>query len=205
MYDRRPIIGVVGGIGSGKSLVADEMGRLGAGVIRADDAVRAAYSEAEVREMLRQWWGSAAFFPTGEVDRGWIAGRIFSNSQERARLEHLLHPKVDAARWSLMGKMAHDSHINAFAWDIPLLVETDLYRLCDSVVYVDADLATRAGRVARSRGWDAAELVRRENSQIPLDRKREISDHVVNNSASADVTRGQVEDVFSRILAQWTS
>jgi dephospho-CoA kinase len=100
--------------------------------------------------------------------------------------------------------MAQNPHINAFAWDTPLLAETGLYRLCDSVVFVEADLPTRAGRVAQSRGWDAAELDRRENSQIPLDRKREISDHVVNNSASADVTRGQVKDVFSRILAQWT-
>jgi dephospho-CoA kinase len=204
MYDRRPIIGVVGGIGSGKSLVTDEMGRCGAAVIRADDLVRAAYCEAGVGQMLRQWWGAAVIKPSGEIDRGWIAKRIFSNPGERDRLEQLLHPKVDAARRAAMVKMAQNPHINAFAWDTPLLAETGLYRLCDSVVFVEADLPTRAGRVAQSRGWDAAELDRRENSQIPLDRKREISDHVVNNSASADVTRGQVKDVFSRILAQWT-
>ena len=205
MYDRRPIIGVVGGIGSGKSLVSDELGRCGAAVIRADDMVRAAYSEAGVRQVLRQWWGEAAIKASGEVDRGWIARRIFSNPDERDRLEQLLHPKVDAARRLTMAKMAENRRISAFAWDTPLLVETGLYRLCDSVVYVEADLSTRAGRVAQARGWDLAELNRRENSQIPLDRKREISDYVVNNSASADVTRSQVKDVYSRILAQWTA
>lgn len=205
MYDRRPIIGVVGGIGSGKSLVADELGRLGAAVIRADDLVRAAYSESGVRQLLRQWWGAAAIKPSGEIDRGWIARRIFSNSDERDRLEQLLHPKVDAARRSAMVVMAQNAQVLAFAWDTPLLVETGLYRLCDSVIYVDVDWPTRAGRVARSRGWDAAELTRREISQSPLDRKREISDHVVSNSASADVTRGLIKDVFSRILARWTA
>lgn len=196
----KPIIGITGGIGSGKSFVAALFGELGCAVIDADAHVRAAYGDPEVRQTLRQWWGAGIFKEDGSVDRGAIARRIFSDSADRTRLEGLIHPIVNAARQREMGILATDTGTVAFVWDTPLLFEVGLNSQCDAVVFVDAPFEMRLERVTRSRGWTEAELVRRENLQWPLDRKREIADYVIRNTADAADARNQVRSVLSRIL-----
>lgn len=202
MFAGKPIIGIVGGIGSGKSHVARLFGELGCLVIDSDAQVRDAYRDPGVRATLRQWWGDGVFRLDGSIDRSAIAARVFSHPGERRRLEELIHPMVHAARERAMAAAADDPEVVAFVWDTPLLIETGLDRECDAVVFVDAPLEVRLARVAASRGWDAAELARRENSQHPLDTKREISDYLVRNTADAGTdVRGQVREVLSRILA----
>jgi dephospho-CoA kinase len=107
---------------------------------------------------------------------------------------------VSEARERVMASAIDDPAVVAFVWDTPLLFETGLNAKCDAVVYVEAPHAVRVARVQGSRGWDAGELARRENSQMPLDTKRKLSQYVVENTADADVVRGQVRAVLSRIL-----
>ena len=203
MYANKPIIGIAGGIGSGKTFVAKLFGELGALVISSDEQVTDAYREEDVRRTLRQWWGDDVIRPDGEINRSLIGAKIFANPAERKRLEELLHPRVHAARERAMATAAADNpRVVAFVWDTPLLFETDLHEQCDAVVFVDAPLETRLARVAATRNWDAAELARRENSQWGLDRKRNFADYVISNTAGAEVARGQVQDVLSRILAK---
>ena len=202
MYAGKPIIGIAGGIGSGKSFVARLFGELGALVISSDEQVTDAYRDANVRKTLLEWWGPDVIRPDGEINRRFIGAKVFADPAERRRLEELLHPRVHAARERAMAAAADDGSVVAYAWDTPLLLETDLHRQCDAVVFVDAPLETRLDRVRATRNWDAAELARRENSQWGLDRKREIADYVVSNTAGVDVARGQVQDVLSRILAK---
>src|SRR6476646_11786299 len=98
MFNGKPIIGIVGGIGSGKTFVARLFGELGCMVIEADALVREAYDDPRVRRTLSEWWGGEVFTPTGSIDRPAVARRIFENELERRRLEGLLHPWVDARR-----------------------------------------------------------------------------------------------------------
>jgi len=212
VFAGRPIIGIAGGIGSGKSRVARLFEELGCAVIDSDAQVRAAYDRDDVRRTLRQWWGDAAFKPDGRLDRAAVARRVFADPEQRRRLESLIHPLVARARDAAMNLAAQDPQIVAFVWDTPLLFEAGLNTRCDAVVFVDAPPEVRLSRVRHSRGWDAAELARRENSQWPLDRKRELSDDVVTNTADAgggdaappgaDPLRDQVRQVLSRILAR---
>jgi dephospho-CoA kinase len=202
----KPIIGITGGIGSGKSYIARLFGELGCAVIDSDSQVRAAYDDPEVRRLLREWWGDADFNPDGTDSRAAIAQRVFGNAAELKRLEGLIHPLVAKARGELMQKLAHNGGVVAFVWDTPLLLEAGLKDQCDAVVFVDAPPELRLERVSRGRGWNSGELQRRENLQWPLDRKREIADYVINNAADAGDARSQVRDVLSRILArasQW--
>jgi len=111
-------------------------------------------------------------------------------------------PWVDAARRSEMSAAANDPQVVAYVWDTPLLFEAGLATQCDAVVFVDAPIEQRVRRVRETRGWDEAELLRRQKSQWPLDKKRRISDYVVTNTADADYARGQVREVLSRILAR---
>lgn len=194
----KPIIGIIGGIGSGKSFVASLFAELGALVIDSDQLVHAAYQRQDVRQTLLDWWGTAVFKSDGSVDRKAIAARVFTDESERLKLENLIHPLVNAHRDRLMDEAQADDRVTAFVWDTPLLVETGLHRLCDAVIFVDTPLETRLERV-KKRGWDAQELSRREKSQLPLDKKRKVSDHCVSNAADADTARNQVRLIFSRI------
>lgn len=198
----KPVIGIAGGIGSGKSFVADLFGELGCRVIKADEQVYRAYDREEVREQIRSWWGDRAFADDGSIDRKAIAEIVFDDPAERKRLEGLIHPIVNEERRRIMSADASNPAILAFVWDIPLLFETGLNRECDCIVFVDAPRPVRLARVQATRGWSDQELSARENLQFPLDKKREISDYCLSNANGVDVVREQVREVLSRILAR---
>ena len=198
MYRNKPVIGIVGGIGSGKSYVAKLFGDAGCLVIDSDAQVRAAYHDPTILQTLRQWWGGDAFRADGSLDRAAVARKVFADPAERQRLESLVHPWVDARRAAVMDAAPPD--VVAYVWDAPLLVEAGLHERCDAVVFVDAPREERLRRVMEQRGWDEGELGRRENLQLPLDTKREISDYQVVNTAGADELRGHVRQILSRII-----
>jgi dephospho-CoA kinase len=202
MFAGKPIIGIAGGIGSGKSFIASLFGEFGCLVFSADEQVDQAYQDPAVRQTIRQWWGPAVFLPNGQLDRAAVAARVFSDEAERRRLEGLIHPRVNQAREQAMAAAASDPRILAFVWDIPLLFEVDLARNCDAIVFVEASPDLRLQRVQASRGWDSHELEKRENLQWPLDRKRKIADHIIWNTADAGQARAQVRDVLSKILVK---
>jgi dephospho-CoA kinase len=202
VFHGKPIIGVAGGIGSGKTFVAKLFGELGCLVIHSDDVVRAVYRDEIVKHTLRHWWGPLIFEPNGDIDRSVVARKIFNSASDKERLERYIHPIVNEKRERLMKSKADDPLILAYIWDTPLLFETDLNKQCDAVVFVDSPRADRLARV-KERGWDEAELDRRENSQMPLDSKAKISDYSVANPAQAgdvESVRNQVREVLSRIL-----
>jgi dephospho-CoA kinase len=204
MSQKKPIIGLAGAIGSGKSFVARLFGEMGCLVIDSDRLAKSAYDDPVVKQAMRGWWGDCVFLSTGEVDKRALAAKIFSSgnaSMERRRLEELIHPIVQSARQRQMEASTDDPAIVAFVLDSPLLFETGLNRQCDAVVFVEADAGERARRLAESRRWGTEEVARRENLQLPLDRKLEMSDYVVKNTADAADVRRQVSHVLSRILA----
>ena len=202
MFGGKPIIGIAGGIGSGKSFIAKLFGEMGALVVDSDQQVREAYQDAGVKKVLREWWGEGVFDERGEVSRSAVGRRVFADPAERVRLEELIHPRVDEARKRQMNEAAGDPQVVAYVWDTPLLFEAGLAGECDAVVFVEAPLEERVRRVRLARGWDEAELLRRQKLQWPLDKKRRISDYVVTNTADADYARGQVRDVLHQILAR---
>jgi dephospho-CoA kinase len=206
VYAGKPILGIAGGIGSGKSTVARFLGELGCFVVDSDELARQAHGRPEVVQTVQGWWGKDVILPDGRLDRKAVARRVFRDQKDRQKFEALLHPLVNQARDEAMARAAaQNPKIPAFVWDSPLLFETGLNTRCDVVIFVETPLEQRLARVRESRGWDAAELARRENLQWPLDKKREISDYVLVNTADADYARSQVEEVLSRTLARMTS
>jgi dephospho-CoA kinase len=175
VFHDKPVIGIAGGIGSGKSFIARLFGEMGCCVIHADDQIRLAYDDPTIRQTLEQWWGSSIFKPDGSINRPEIARRIFSDHSDRIRLETLLHPWIATQRDQIMADSAKNPEILAFIWDTPLLFEAGLDKDCDAVVFVDAPEDTRFLRVSQTRGWDKTEIIRREKLQWPLDKKRKMS------------------------------
>jgi dephospho-CoA kinase len=209
MFHGKPIIGVAGGIGSGKSHVARLFGEFGCVVIDSDAQVAEVYRDPAVLARLVEWWGPEVIGVDGRVNRKAIARRVFSDTEQRQRLEKLLHPQVNQRRQVAMATaIAQDPAVPAFVWDTPLLFETGLYKQCDWLVFVDAPLETRQKRV-KARGWGPEELAKREILQWPLDKKRaRCNDVIVNSDPGERVpndSRGQVGQVLSRILARLSS
>jgi dephospho-CoA kinase len=201
VFAGKPIIGIAGGIGSGKSMIAQIFADQGCLVLNADDQVRTLYADPAIKQTLRTWWGDRVFNSQGDLDRRAIAHIIFADSDQKKRLESLLHPKVDQLRQAAMQLAANNPQVLAFIWDIPLLFEVDLHLRCDAIVFVDASDAQRLERVRKTRGWDENELRRREKLQLPLDNKRRMSNYILKNTADVGFAQRQVRDVLSEILA----
>lgn len=198
---KKPVIGLAGGIGAGKSSVARVLESLGAMVIDSDRQCHAELDDPEVAAMLRRWWGDAVCGPGGEVDRQALAGIVFDKPAELARLEGLLYPRLARRREELLAAYEADPRVQAIVLDSPKLFEAGLNELCDAVIFVDASWSVRARRLAETRGWSEETLQKRENLLKPLDMKRALADHVVVNHSSVAALRSQVERVFSSMLA----
>lgn len=199
--DHKPIIGLTGAPGSGKSLVARQLERLGCGVIDADTIAKDQYRDPEVRQTLRRWWGDEVFDEAGAVDRAAVGQLVFNDPEQKRRLEGLIHPRVAAERERLEAEFAADDRLKAIVQDVPLLLEVGLDERCDAVIFVDAERSVRLDRLKKNRGWTADELDRREKNQAPLDSKRNRADYVVVNHASEAECFDQVRRVLAQILA----
>jgi len=178
-----PVIGLSGGIGSGKSTVARAFAAENCLVIDADADARAALMLPHVRDQIVQWWGPAVLSSEGSIDRSKVASIVFSNPVERKRLEELVHPIVKADRRKVVARAGAEGRIGAVI-DAPLLFEVGSDAECDTLVFVDAPRSVRLARVAESRGWTEAELDRREAVQLPIEEKRRRSNHVIVNDGS---------------------
>ncbi len=196
------VIGLVGGIGAGKSQVARALEDLGFAVIDSDKEAKAALDRPEVRERLVKWWGDRVLEPTGRVDRKRVAEIVFSDPAQRTRLEELVHPLVKLRRSELVARAMADGALGVVV-DAPLLLEAGVDQECDYVVFVDAPLEVRETRV-RGRGWQAGELARREKAQLPLEEKRRRADITIVNDGSMEVLAGRVRAMLTRLMAQPT-
>jgi len=197
---RKPVIGLMGGIGSGKSTVARCFAQLGCGIIDADALARAAINEPAVVEQLRQWWGDEVVTADGKADRAAVARIIFNAPDERARLESVVHPRVHAGRAAARAAMMRDPAIVAIVEDCPLLLETKLDGECDVLVFVDASREKRLARVTAARGWSEADFDQREKSQFGLDTKRDRADYVISNEDDEANCLTRVRRVLPQIL-----
>ena len=201
----KPIIGLAGGIGSGKSCVAQEMRRLGAMVIDADRLAKQELDSQEVRDILVGWYGPSLLSAGGFVDRSKLAELIFEDPAERSRVESLLHPRVGRRRDELIRQGRADGSVKAIVLDVPLLFEVGMEVECDVVVFVDAPEPVRAQRLGQSRGWSPEELRRREKWHKRLDFKKVRADYIVDNGSSTEALRRQVGQVFPEIILSATN
>ena len=196
------IIGLVGGIGSGKSAVSRLLSKKGAEVIDCDRIVADLLERPAVRRAVGRAFGGGVLDRVGRIDRRALAERVFTGTAAALRrLERILHPPTLAA---LNQSLAAARHRKAPATviDAPLLLETGLHRRCDLLLFVDAPLRVRRRRVAANRGWSPGELARREKRQWTLARKRRMCHTVIPNRGSIPELSRYVEKVWSARVAR---
>ncbi|MCL2645536.1 MAG: dephospho-CoA kinase [Phycisphaerales bacterium] len=200
----KPVIGITGGIGSGKSTVAQMFASQGCAVIDSDRLAHEVLQSREVKEELLAWLGQEVFNADGSVNRREVAKRVFADASQTERLNGLIHPRVDRRRRELMeGYLADDGGggVGAVGWGVPLLFGVGLNRECDAVIFVDVPRPIRLRRLRENRGWTAEELDRREKLQFPLDKKAQLADYCMDNSSDQASTLRLVQQVLSQILA----
>lgn len=197
-----PILGVAGGIASGKSLITEQLQALGADVIVADAAAHDVLKLEEVKRAARERWGEGIFGAGGEIDRPRLGKIVFaeppSGPAELKYLEQLVHPPVRQIIRRQIEQLASNERTQAIVLDVPLLFESGWNEFCDTVIFVDAPREVRLARAA-ARGWSAEEFERREAAQLPLDSKRSQSHVVIDNSSSKQSALAQVEGFWQSL------
>lgn len=200
------MIGIIGGIGSGKSTVARRFGDLGAVVLDADRIGHEVLDRDDIREAARRRWGKAIFGPDGRIQRPKLGRIVFGFDPgavaQRKYLEALVHPLIGQQLREAAEEAQRQANVPAVVIDAALLVEAGWDRECDVVIYVEADSQQRFDRIRQARGWSEQEAAARQGAQDSLKLKRERADYVVDNSGSLDGTFAQVDRLFSRITGR---
>ena len=192
----KPLIGLVGGIGSGKSSVAGHFRDQGAAVIDADAIAHDVLRKPAIRDRLVPRFGNRVLDASGEIDRPRLGMIVFEDAAARRDLEAIVHPAIaEEIREEILRGQA-DLAITGIVLDAPLLLEVGYGSICDKIVYVDAPREVRLTRVA-ARGWDEAELARREAAQMPLEKKLAAADFVVDNGGTVESARTAVDEILA--------
>jgi len=194
------VVGLAGGIASGKSAVAGMLADLGAALIDADEIAHRVLESPEVCRKLREEWGDAPFDANGRPDRSRIARIVFRHPEKLDKLNGWVHPPVRKEMRAQLERARRDSSRKLIVIDAPLLIEAGLDRWCDVVLFVESDIETRDARARRHRGWAPGELAQRERRQHDLAKKRKRADAIINNNRSREETLALVKPLFR----EWT-
>ena len=192
------MIALTGGVGSGKSTVAQMLRELGATVIDADEAARAVVEPGTPGfEQVVDEFGER-YVKDGRLDRAALAELVFNDEAARQKLNAITHPLV--RQWMAERQQeAEERGDPRVVLDIPLLFESNLQDLFPTILLVYAPPAEQLRRLVEGRGFGEADARARIAAQLPMDSKRERATHVIDNSGSPAETRRQVEDIWSRI------
>jgi len=185
------IIGIIGGIGSGKSTVSALFQQLGAACISADNIGHQVLLLSEIKRAVHERWGSEVFDEDGEINRKKLAAVVFNDEKELTYLKSLTHPLI-AEEVARQRKEHEQNGVPLCLLDAPLLLESGWNHIVDQIIFVEAPIEARWDRI-QSRGWSETEWHRREAAQLPVDEKRCRADIILDNSGDTESLRRRVE------------
>lgn len=195
----KPILGLIGGMGSGKSFIASELARHGGRIISGDLAGHEALRQPDIKAKLVARWGTKILDENGDISRRAVAGVVFNKDEERRALESLVFPFIEQRFREESAKAQRDPAVRFVVLDAAIMLEAGWNNVCDRLVYVDSPRALRLQRLREQRGWKEEEVAAREQAQMPLEEKRRRADAVIENSGTSEEAARQVEC----LLREW--
>jgi dephospho-CoA kinase len=195
------LVGLTGGIGSGKSTVARLLEERGAVVFDADLLAREAVEPGTPgHAAVIERFGADVLAPGGELDREALASIVFADPSARRDLEQVVHPEV--RRLFAEGSEAYRDTDRVVVFSAPLLVETGMHTAFEILVVVSATVATQIERLMRQRGMSEASIRARIDAQAPLEDKAAAADFIVDNEGTLDELESQVERLWKDLAAR---
>jgi dephospho-CoA kinase len=195
------LVGLTGGIGSGKSTVARLLEKRGAVVFDADLLAREAVAPGTPgHAAVIERFGADVLAPGGELDREALASIVFADPSARRDLEQIVHPEV--RRLFAEGSEAYRDTDRVVVFSAPLLVESGMHTAFEILVVVSATVATQIERLMRQRGMSEASIRARIDAQAPLEDKAAVADFIVDNEGTLDDLESQVERLWNDLAAR---
>jgi len=192
------LIGLTGGIGTGKSTVARLLSARGIPVIDADQLARVAVEPGQpALDDIRAAW-PGVITADGRLDRKALGALVFADPQARQRLESILHPRIAELAQQRASALALAGHAAAF-YEASLLVETGRYRELDGMVVVDAPEDVRIARVAARDGLSPEQVRARIAAQAPMSEKRRLASFIVDNSGDLAALESKVTGLLAAL------
>ncbi len=196
------VVGLTGGICSGKSTVAAMFQRLGATVIDADQVAHELVEpDRPLFEAVVSAFGREVIGTDGRIDRRRLGALVFADPEARRRLEELLHPPI-IRECERRIRQAEVSGSTVCLVDAALLIESGWYTRCDEVILIEASEAVRLDRLVRSRGLSRDDAMLRIRSQMAQQEKRRHADFIIRNDGSREETERQVRTVWEQLAAR---
>lgn len=195
-------MGILGGIGSGKSSVVRHIAGLNLFIIDADRIGHDLLTDERIQDQIREQFGSEVFTDSSTIDRSQLAKRVFGETDEHRlaldQLNRILHPAIRREIHSQIRTVPAD--VDAVVLDAALLLEGGWAETCDWLVFVDTPVELRQQRVVENRNWSPDELAKRESNQWSLQKKKEHAQFIVDNSGSVEDSACQMKQIFLSIL-----
>ena len=197
----KPVFGLVGAIGAGKSTAAAAFAARGGFVVDADRLGHETLDSPEIRRQVLDRWGSRGNLlkPDGRLDRRAIAALVFADPDERSALEAIVFPQIGARAQDAIRNAQENPAAKFVVVDAAVMLEAGWNDVCSRIVYVDAPRETRLARLAARSGWTDADLQAREAAQWPAEKKMKRASAVIVNEGS----REQLQEQVDRLLEQW--
>jgi len=195
------VIGVTGGVGTGKSTVAKMFKELGAVVLDADALAHEAMEPKRLawRQIVKRF-GERVLNDDQTINRKSVGETVFADPVKRRQLEGILHPQVLRRIKQRLHRWRRQRRVRAVVLDVPLLLEVGAHELVDVVVVVTAPAAQQRERLARKHGWSEEDIERRKDAQWALSAKEALADYVVDNADGLERTRTQVRQIWKQAV-----
>jgi dephospho-CoA kinase len=194
----KPVVGLIGGMGAGKSLVASLFARHGARLISGDALGHEALRQPGIRARAVARWGEGILNADGEIDRRKVGGIVFADPAELRALEALSFPWIEKRLGEEIAAAQADPVAALVLVDAAVMLEAGWSKLCDRLIFIDAPRPVRLRRLAEQRGWTAKEVEARERAQMPLTDKASRADVILDNSGPPEQAARQVDDLLRR-------
>lgn len=191
------IVGLTGGIASGKSTVTKILRELGAYVVDADVWARTVVSPgSDGLKKIVETFGGEVLHKDGSLNRPALGGIVFHDDEARHKLNAITHPRVRDGMKEETEQFFAEHPNEPIVWDVPLLFEGDTKNLVDTTVLVYVDADTQLRRLMERDGLSERDALARIRSQMSLDEKRQLARYVIDNRGGIDQTREQVEQIW---------
>ena len=194
------LVGLTGGVATGKSTVAKMFEQCGAAVIKADLLARQVVEPGKPAwRAIVKLFGKTVLNQDRSLDRQALGSIVFCNRTKRRQLERIIHPRVAREQQRLVHRVAKRKPHAVVIYEVPLLFEAGVDKRVDKIIVVTADRETQIARLKKRNGLSRAEAIRRISSQMPLAKKIQRADHVLNGTLSRPSLRRQVGQLFQHL------